>query len=393
MTGRIYYFNPAHDMALANNTPFYMAPDEIVRMTYDLAVLPAWYAREGKVKIDEWRQVELLRSQIGCAGLFPDVQWTLEWESGEYMPWGWDPALLRTLRLAGVSEDCLLTDPQMERIRGLSGRQHCVEMLELLGKTPGVCGEARVCGSLQEVRYFMSEVGEVVLKSPWSGSGRGLLKVSPATWTDSVEGWVRRVLRTQGGIMAEPLYEKVRDFAMEFFVDGAGGLFFLGYSLFDTDLHGNYKENRLLSDDRIVRILSAYVPAGLLEQVRSELMAGLSSLLKNDYKGYLGVDMMICRVDGTFRIHPCVEINLRMNMGIVAHMLCSSLVHPRSEGVFRLEHYSREGEAQEASQALRAASPLRVSDGRVLSGYFPLNGLEPGSRYHAYIEVEDNLCG
>lgn len=380
-------------MALANNTPFYMAPDEIVRMTYDLAVLPAWYAREGKVKIDEWRQVELLRSQIGCAGLFPDVQWTLEWESGEYMPWGWDPALLRTLRLAGVSEDCLLTDPQMERIRGLSGRQHCVEMLELLGKTPGVCGEARVCGSLQEVRYFMSEVGEVVLKSPWSGSGRGLLKVSPATWTDSVEGWVRRVLRTQGGIMAEPLYEKVRDFAMEFFADGAGGLFFLGYSLFDTDLHGNYKENRLLSDDRIVRILSAYVPAGLLEQVRSELMAGLSSLLKNDYKGYLGVDMMICRVDGTFRIHPCVEINLRMNMGIVAHMLCSSLVHPRSEGVLRLEHYSREREALEASQALRAASPLRVSDGRVLSGYFPLNGLEPGSRYHAYIEVEDNLCG
>ena len=239
----------------------------------------------------------------------------------------------------------------------------------------------------------MSEVGEVVLKSPWSGSGRGLLKVSPATWTDSVEGWVRRVLRTQGGIMAEPLYEKVRDFAMEFFADGAGGPFFLGYSLFDTDLHGNYKENRLLSDDRIVRILSAYVPAGLLEQVRSELMAGLSSLLKNDYKGYLGVDMMICRVDGTFRIHPCVEINLRMNMGIVAHMLCSSLVHPRSEGVFRLEHYSREREALEASQALRAASPLRVSDGRVLSGYFPLNGLEPGSRYHAYIEVVDNLCG
>ena len=387
MTGRIYYFNPAHDMALANNTPFYMAPDEIVRMTYDLAVLPAWYAREGKVKIDEWRQVELLRSQIGCAGLFPDVQWTLEWESGEYMPWGWDPALLRTLRLAGVSEDCLLTDPQMERIRGLSGRQHCVEMLELLGKTPGVCGEARVCGSLQEVRYFMSEVGEVVLKSPWSGSGRGLLKVSPATWTDSVEGWVRRVLRTQGGIMAEPLYEKVRDFAMEFFADGAGGLFFLGYSLFDTDLHGNYKENRLLSDDRIVRILSAYVPASLLEQVRSELMAGLSSLLKNDYKGYLGVDMMICRVDGTFRIHPCVEINMRQTMGMVAVQLSEQFLEANHTGRFVVDYEALPGEVQNKDKDMRQKYPLVVTNGKIQSGYLSLCPISSDTHYWAYIII------
>ena len=387
MTGRIYYFNPAHDMALANNTPFYMAPDEIVRMTYDLAVLPAWYAREGKVKIDEWRQVELLRSQIGCAGLFPDVQWTLEWESGEYMPWGWDPALLRTLRLAGVSEDCLLTDPQMERIRGLSGRQHCVEMLELLGKTPGVCGEACVCGSLQEVRYFMSEVGEVVLKSPWSGSGRGLLKVSPATWTDSVEGWVRRVLRTQGGIMAEPLYEKVRDFAMEFFADGAGGLFFLGYSLFDTDLHGNYKENRLLSDDRIVRILSAYVPAGLLEQVRSELMAGLSSLLKNDYKGYLGVDMMICRVDGTFRIHPCVEINMRQTMGMVAVQLLEQFLEANHTGRFVVDYEALPGEVQNIDKDMRQKYPLVVTNGKIQSGYLSLCPISSDTHYWAYIII------
>ncbi len=137
MNGRIYCFNPAHDMALANNTPFYKAPDEIVRMAYDLAVLPGWYGRQNaKVKIDEPKQAELLRSQTDCEELFPDMEWTLKWESCEYVPWGWDPSLLHTLRLAGVDEDFLLTDPQMERIRCLSGRQQCIRILEALRPVP-----------------------------------------------------------------------------------------------------------------------------------------------------------------------------------------------------------------------------------------------------------------
>lgn len=391
MTGCIYYFNPAHDMALANNTPFYKAPDEIVRMAYDLAVLPAWYAAGGKVKIDNRMQVELLRSQIGCEDLFPEVGWTVGWESGEYIPWGWDPALLYQLRRAGVSEDFLPTDPQMDQIRNLSARRHSVNILQGMREIPGVCGESCVCRTLQEVRYYMSEVGEVMLKSPWSGSGRGLLKVSSASWSASVEGWIGRIIRTQGEIMAEPLYEKVRDFAMEFYSDGTGNLFFVGYSLFETDSHGNYKANHLMKDERIVQMLTAYVSADLLEKVKMELMTRLSALLKNDYRGYLGVDMMVCRFSDDFHLHPCVEINLRMNMGIVAHSVYSRLVHPQSEGLFKVEYYPHQGEALKASRLMKSALPLHVSDGRVLRGYFPLNGLEEKSHFHAYIQVEDIL--
>ena len=62
-----------------------------------------------------------------------------------------------------------------------------------------------------------------------------------------------RVLRVQGEIMVEPLYNKVCDFAMEFYADGNGSVSFVGYSLFDTDAHGNYKGNFLLSDGQIKR--------------------------------------------------------------------------------------------------------------------------------------------
>lgn len=389
MNGRIYCFNPAHDMALANNTPFYKAPDEIVRMAYDLAVLPGWYGRQNaKVKIDEPKQAELLRSQTDCEELFPDMEWTLKWESCEYVPWGWDPSLLHTLRLAGVDEDFLLTDPQMERIRCLSGRQQCIRILEALRPVPDVCGEANVCRSVNEVRFCLSEMGEIVLKAPWSGSGRGLAKVSPSTWTPSLEGWVNRILRTQGEIMAEPLYEKVCDFAMEFYADGCGGIFFIGYSLFETDSHGNYKENKLHSDEQIGGILSAYVSADVLERIKKELTVALSSLLGSDYKGCLGTDMMICRLNDGFRVHPCVEINLRMNMGIVAHEVNARLVHPHSGGVFRIEYHSGPDEALAAHHTLKEKCPLQVADGKILHGYFPLTGVDSDTRYRAYILVE-----
>ncbi len=389
MTECIYCFNPAHDMALANNTSFYKAPDEIMRMAYDLAVLPGWYAGKGKVKINEWRQVELLRSQLGSGELFPEAEWTVQWESGRYMPWGWNPALLHTLRLAGVDEGFLLTDSQMKRIRELSGRQQCVAIQEAMREIQGVCGESCVCKSLRDVHCCMSEVGEVVLKAPWSGSGRGLVRVSSATWTESVEGWIGRILRTQGEIMAEPLYEKVCDFAMEFFADGAGNLFFIGYSLFDTDTHGNYKENRLLDDDRILQLLSSYVPVDLLLDVKIELMDRLSSMLKSDYRGYFGVDMMVCRQNGSYCVHPCVEINLRMNMGIVAHVVNRSLVHSRSEGYFRVEHYPVRGEALETHCSMKERHPLQLSDGRILNGYLSLTGVDADTRYQVYIIIAE----
>lgn len=39
MRNEIYLFNPENDMALANFTPYYKAPSEIIRMANDLSYL------------------------------------------------------------------------------------------------------------------------------------------------------------------------------------------------------------------------------------------------------------------------------------------------------------------------------------------------------------------
>ena len=49
----------------------------------------------------------------------------------------------------------------------------------------------------------------------------------------------------------EPIYNKVKDFALEFYSDGRGEVRFAGYSVFSTNEHGAYTGNLLASDGQI----------------------------------------------------------------------------------------------------------------------------------------------
>lgn len=386
MRNEIYLFNPENDMALANFTPYYKAPSEIIRMANDLSVLPAWYAPEGSmIKVDSLSRVSLWREQCPVSDFLPDVIWSDEWENMPYKPWGWSPSLLYTLRKAGVNDSFLLSDMQMGQIRVLSGRQCCVKILESFSRMDGLCGKAMTCNSMAQVKKYITSLERCVLKAPWSGSGRGIMYVSSKEWNDSAEGWVSRVLRVQGEIMVEPLYNKICDFAMEFYADGNGSVSFVGYSLFDTDAHGNYKGNFLLSDGQIKKILSQYIPDKVFDNVCRTMEEGLASLLNKDYCGFLGVDMMICLEDGRYLLHPCVEINLRMNMGVVSHTIFNRYVHCLSHGKYIVKYYSEDGEAWDAFCQMKATYKLHLCDGKLAEGYMPLTPVKQDTHYHAFL--------
>lgn len=389
MRNEIYLFNPENDMALANFTPYYKAPSEIIRMANDLSVLPAWYAPEGStIKVDSLSRVSLWREQCPASDFLPDVIWSAEWENMPYKPWGWSPSLLYTLRKAGVNDSFLLSDMQMGQIRVLSGRQCCVKILESFSRMDGLCGKAMTCNSMTQVKKYITSLERCVLKAPWSGSGRGIMYVSSKEWNDSAEGWVSRVLRVQGEIMVEPLYNKVCDFAMEFYADGNGSVSFVGYSLFDTDAHGNYKGNFLLSDGQIKKILSQYIPDEVFDNVCRTMEGSLASLLNKDYCGFLGVDMMICLEDGKYLLHPCVEINLRMNMGVVSHTIFNRYVHCLSHGKYIVKYYSEDGEAWDAFCQMKATYKLHLCDGKLAEGYMPLTPVKQDTHYHAFLLLD-----
>lgn len=385
MEKTIYYFNPENDMALANFTPYYKAPAEIVRMADELAALPAWYAPEGSV-VKVKREADIPCWERLCKGEtpFPQVGWTTRWLSSVYVPWGWSPALVHTLLQAGVGSGFLPSGGALGEWRRLSGRVCASEVLRSFADEKGVCGESRVCRTLEEVRKAWDGWGRCVLKAPWSGSGRGLVFLPCGVWPASAEGWAARILRTQGALMAEPIYNKVCDFAMEFCAAGEGKVSFAGYSLFETDAFGNYKGNLLASDAEIERRLVGYVPLETLHDVRRHLLRKLPEWLGGHYTGYLGVDMMICREEG-YRVHPCVEINLRMNMGVLARLFFDRYVHPAAQGYFRIEHYAGSEEALRFHETISQAYPVRLKDGRLAGGYLSLTPVCGNTRYQAYV--------
>ena len=146
--------------------------------------------------------------------------------------------------------------------------------------------------------------------------------------------------------MVEPLYNKVKDFGMEFRRCADGSVKYLGLSLFHT-LNGAYTGNLLATENVKREMMSKYISLDLLDEVTSRLERELTVLFsslpseKPLRSINLGVDMMIVTKDDCdgFLLHPCVEINLRRTMGHVA--LALSPTDDTKEGAMAINYESK----------------------------------------------------
>ena len=388
---KLYLFNPDADMALANNTEHYMAPAPARQMAQDLALLPLWYAPEGAgVLAPSAYNLDYLcrmRELLGLSVELITEPEVAELPSPDLSPWGWNPSLRRRLLRLGVGEECLPTPATLADYRILSGRDASLPLLQAFAEWPECCGEAVRIESEEACRAYAEKVRRAVFKAPWSGSGKGLCWCYEG-FHAAAEGWCRRTLQEQGFVVASPIYDRVADFAMEFQSDGRGRVDYLGLSLFETNSKGAYLGNVLRSQERLPADLNARFSRPLLQRVRTHLQALLADFCGRKYAGCLGVDMMVCRSatdPDRLLLHPCVEVNLRMNMGVVACRLSERLLAPDSEGVFRVKFYPSTEELRREADELTALHPLRVADGRLRSGFLPLVPVTPRSRYLAYV--------
>ena len=372
---KLYLFNPENDMALASGSPYYMAPASAKKMAADLSALPAWYADAGSgVLLADDRQVEWL--QKGCA-LPLEVEGRTDIPAAGVcpMPWGWSLALVHRLG------DAVCTGVDVEAVRSLSSRQTAVNLLPKL-RVEGTEGESFWLTSVDEVCSFAAMHDKVLLKAPWSGSGKGIQPLCGQP-DDNLKGWTRRVIVSQGGVVGEPFYDKVKDFAMEFRVTDEG-VRFAGYSLFEADARGIYKENLLASDEAIGTMLAEYVGEVLLHRLQRLLAVELEACLGDTYRGYLGVDMMVVCTAVGYAVHPCVEVNLRMNMGVVSRLFFDRYVCREAVGRYVIEYFPRPGDALRFHEEMVQGHPLRFSGGRIAEGYLSLTPVFEDTCYLIY---------
>ena len=417
-------FNPEHDMALANGDKHFIAPKNIREMARDLTPL-----------------LEVMQ----CT---------------HPLVWGWDAVITEQLRRQGIPTNELPSEAALAALRTHSERKMAHQMLHTFrtDKPDGpYAGESILVHTLEEIRSYAAQHGHIVLKDPLSSSGKGLRHVNLNEDEDEnedenrhqdsspslkkIKNWAEALLHRHGYITAEPYYNKVQDFAMEFYVQN-GQCRFIGYSLFNTNDHGRYEESILMKDERIEELLEQYIPCAALHEVRDWVIEHITSIVPSEWNSqkfplYFGIDMMVVKTtdnrqqttdDGQqtrlvpvsetqvnlrfrcecsqsattqlltdnsqfpifnspFRIHPCVEINLRLNMGIIAHEVRQRILAPQAEGTFHVQAFPTPEMLKDFHQKQLTAHPATYKEGRVAAGYHPLTPILPDTKHHAYIIV------
>lgn len=323
----IHIFNPEHDIALAANLEQFTAPHAGRQLRHDLGYLPAlWASANEFVLVDDKESATESLRRLGIntfANLIEPSELSslleISKETVNILPWGWDTSLRHDLILKGVPSNFLPSNAWLNVTRQISHRAWAsTNLLPKLTELDGTVGESREVKSIDEVRKLVNAGSAIVLKAPWSSSGRGIRYVDALT--PQLEGWINNVILRQGSIMAEPYYSKVCDFGMEFVSKGNGEIDYRGLSVFQTS-NGAYTGNLLDDEEHKEALLCRYVPQKLISTISQKIRLVMSAALDKAYSGPFGVDMMIVRDGDKLLVHPCVELNLRMTMGHVGLLL------------------------------------------------------------------------
>lgn len=315
---KIHLFNPENDLALGLGCRHYTPPPHAAALHRAGALLPMWWADESDFILcpeNLGQEMKILAERFGLNGRTGDVS-----SATEAVPWGWSLDAARQFIIAGVNRSILPDDSSLKRLRQLSHRRITIEILTHLDGDFPIPVET---SSAAEVVTLERANPGCFIKSPWSGSGRGVFcarSLSEEALHRRAEGIIHR----QGSVMVEQGLDKVMDFAALFYSDGTK-VTFRGLSVFETETRGMYTGNLVAPQDFLWEKVNTMIGHETLRLVISQEEAILTQLIGVDYKGWMGIDMMVYRDGSHMALMPCVELNLRMTMGVVALKICEKL--------------------------------------------------------------------
>lgn len=321
----VYYFNPETDYALASGRNTYNPPVRIKRMKESMMLFPATFAAHGDVvAVDEMpasgsaspHLLEMTESKGIAFVRLDDVPSIIAAHNMDFRPWGWNHSLLHSLRKLGFPQAALKSEQEIDDIRTLSHRRTSIAMAaKLQTLLPDMeIDVPKECDSPDAAVSLIEELGDAFVKLPWSSSGRGVVRTSDLN-AEKLRQWIHGGINKQGSVLIEKAHKKSADFATEWHCSG-GKAKFIGLSLFKASPSGRYISNVIAPQEELRKMITSYSPQFGNHLIEAQKEA-LDSLIAPRYSGPLGIDML-ATADGC--IAPCIEINLRMTMGM-AHII------------------------------------------------------------------------
>jgi hypothetical protein len=401
---RIYYFNPTCELAVANGSFSYMPPLLLQKMERDLALLPFVFATKDDFLLAEILPSNKFIQQLKDWGFkVPKFRTLSELEAmppdtfESICPWGWSPAA--HFKLKNLKDKCSgkfklnptfkwqqIHQSLFERSTSLN---FLIDILDNYQQswfiTKSLTG-VKVT-SIEEIEQLINNIQALVLKAPLSSSGRGIQIIRKNSLNNSNKTWISGVIKQQNYLIAEPLLEKLADLSFQFRITDCAEIDYLGFTFFETNSNGQYKGsfiNHVIADffpDRCVNDIEDMI--NKTAQIIGEVLK--TSQYADLHRGFLGVDALIFQYEQQLRIQPCIEINCRMNMGILT-LLIQNHICKEVKGKFEL-FYGQNGDFQLFAKREQELNPPVMKDGKISSGFFPLVEPVREQKFGAYFSV------
>ena len=380
----VHLFNPQNDLALANGSPTFTPPLSALQLANAGACLPMWYGKSdeyffGAVNAGWYDEI--------CAAFEINVKPKMfPAEDDIPLPWGWSAHARRYLADCGFDPHLLPSEEDIHRWRGLSSRERSAKLIaDFLEKNPvlvnGNVDESRpfITGTVDSALRHINSVGIAMIKLPWSNAGRGQ-QVSDRTTPDELVRRLTGMIRRQGSVEITPFYRKSLDFAMLWDAEGE----FAGYSLFETDSHGGWTKNILISDSEIEHVIEENAGKSIdFEKIINDLSHIINEARKEDnFPLPTGVDFIVGDDSSASKVIVPVEINRRRTMGHVSHALAQRFMSKDSRGTFSIVPASNLQEPFHSVGNCRTEG-LRLAEGK-------LDIVPPGGNFRFIVEVLQN---
>lgn len=235
------------------------------------------------------------------------------------VPWGWNKSVRNRFIKLGLNPEMMPSEAELDLWRTFSSRKWAVEYNKQLYDTIGeenylVNNEMEFCSSTENIMHWLSShsAHPYILKSEYSSSGRG----------NRIDICGKANLPTlhATNVLVDRFYNKSVDFAMEFRIM-ADKVEYMGLSVFEASNEGKYLFNYLGSQQKLKGMICRHFKNNgerILEYIADIHKQLLAECLIGKYHGMAGIDML---VTDNGKLHPCVEINFRMNMGILSILL------------------------------------------------------------------------
>jgi hypothetical protein len=402
----IYLFNPTCEYAIANGNENWQPNRLLQKMEYDLSTLPLFFAKKNDfVLVDKIPSAEFVELLIQLDIEIPNFilnneainsQQFINLPKNKILPWGWSPAAHKLL--FPFKDSCSAEFHQSPVFswttehRKITSRKFAAELLNQLQSSISadyiipVEFAPKVCITQNDFETAILRWEKIMVKAPWSSSGRGLQPITKTPVHPKVWEKVMGIVKEQGYAIAEPLLNKALDIAFLFELKN-GKIDFLGISNFCTNKKGQYLGNWLNGLPRTLEEGVLEFADFVIREIRQPLTNTIeNSEMATFYEGVFGVDTLIYFDENqSLRINPCLEINVRHTMGLLSLRL-EKLIKQNKKGVYHI-YYQPGTSFFTFKKEMETQYPLRISENKIESGFFAVTDAAQDSLFGAYILV------